>query len=108
MTTAAPSPVRVDVSAGSHPSTIWIGDGLLDRLGPLLDDHGVGARRFVVSNPTIWRLHGARIQGAIGGEPILVPDGERYKNLLSLSKIYEALIRAGADRGSAVVAVGGG
>jgi 3-dehydroquinate synthase len=118
----------VDVSAGSHPSTIWIGDGLGDRLSALLDEHGFGARRFVVSSPRIWRLHGAQIQralggggvggggvcgggvggGGVGGDPILIPDGERHKNLQAVSKIYEALIRAGADRGSAIVAVGGG
>ena len=103
--------VRVDVSAGSTPSTILIGEGLLDRLGPLCDEHGVGRRRFVVSNPTVWKLHGARVQAALstsGADPILIPDGERHKNLQSLSKIYEALIRANADRGSAVIAVGGG
>ena len=94
---------------GSRASTIWIGDGVSDRLPALLDAHGVGARRFVVSSPVIWRLHGAQLQRALGGgEPILIPDGERFKNLQSVSRIYEALIRAGADRGSAIVAVGGG
>jgi 3-dehydroquinate synthase len=103
--------VHVAVTAGSTPSTIVIGDGLLDRLGTLCDEHGIGRRRFVVSNPTVWKLHGARVQQALGttsADPILIPDGERYKNLQSLSKIYEALIRANADRGSVIVAVGGG
>ncbi len=101
--------IRVDVNAGSHPSTIWIGDGTADRLQTLLEAHGVGARRFVVSSPVIWRLHGEQIRRALGSvEPILIADGERYKNLQSVSRIYEALIRAGADRGSAIVAVGGG
>lgn len=102
------SSVRVDV-ATAIPSTIWIGNGATDALGPLLDRHGVSARRFVVSSPTVWKLHGARVQGALGGaDPILISDGERAKTLQSVSKIYEALIRAGADRGSALVAVGGG
>jgi 3-dehydroquinate synthase len=101
--------VRVDVTAGSRASTIWIGHGVSDRLDELLDAHGVGTRRFVVSSPVIWRLHGARLQTALGRvEPILLPDGERFKNLQSVSRVYEALIRAGADRGSAIVAVGGG
>jgi 3-dehydroquinate synthase len=100
---------RVEVTAGSRASTIWIGSGISDRLPDLLDAHGVGARRFVVSSPVIWRLHGARLQTALGRvEPILLPDGERFKNLQSVSRVYEALIRAGADRGSAIVAVGGG
>ena len=90
-------------------SAIWIGEGVVDRLSALLEEHGIGSRRFVVSNPTIWRLHGAQLQRAIGaGEPILIPDGERYKNLQSVARIYDPLIRANADRGSAIVAVGGG
>ena len=102
-------PVRVDLKAGSRTSTIWIGDDVIDRAASLLDAHQIGARRFVVSTAVIWNLHGAQIQRALGAvEPILLADGERYKNLQSVSRIYEALIRAGADRGSAIVAVGGG
>ena len=101
--------VRIDVDTGSRESAIWIGDGITERLAALLEAHGVGRRRFVVSSPIIWRLHGAQLLSVLGGtEPILIPDGERYKNLQSVSRIYEALIRAGADRGSAIVAVGGG
>jgi 3-dehydroquinate synthase len=101
--------VRVDVTAGPHASAILIGEGAVDRLAPVLDAHGVGRRRFVVSSPVVWRFHGERLQRALEcGEPILLPDGERYKNLQSVSRVYEALIRAGADRGSAIVAVGGG
>jgi 3-dehydroquinate synthase len=102
-------PVRVDVNTGSRESTIWIGNGVADRAAALLDAHRAGGRRFVVSNPLIWRLHGERLSRALGtGDAILIPDGERYKNLQSVSRIYEALVRAGADRGSTVVAVGGG
>jgi 3-dehydroquinate synthase len=62
-----------------------------------------------VSNPVIWRFHGAQIQRALGqAEPILIPDGERYKNLQSVSRIYDPLIKSHADRGSAIIAVGGG
>ena len=99
---------RVDVVTGSHTSAIWVGGGLVDDLGARLDAHGVGSKRFVVSSPRIWRHHGAAIQRAIPGDPILIPDGERHKTLASVSRIYDALIRGGADRGSTLVAVGGG
>ena len=57
----------------------------------------------------MWRLHGAQLgPRSAARDPILLPDGERFKNLQSVAKVYEALIRAGADRGSAIVAVGGG
>ena len=102
-------PVRLEVHAGPRASTIWIGNGVTERAGTLLDAHGAGGKRFVVSNPVVWRLHGERIARALGGgDPILISDGERFKNLQSVARIYDALIRAGADRGSAVVAVGGG
>jgi 3-dehydroquinate synthase len=41
-------------------------------------------------------------------EPILLPDGERYKNVTTVMRIYDALIRASADRASCLIAVGGG
>jgi 3-dehydroquinate synthase len=100
---------RVEVTTGSQRSAILIGDGASEQLRALLDGHGVGPRRFVVSSPVVWRFHGAHLQRALGVvEPILIPDGERFKNLQSVARVYEALIRAGADRGSAIVAVGGG
>jgi 3-dehydroquinate synthase len=102
-------PVRIDVQVGSRVAPIWIGDGVSDRAGAVLDAQHIGARRFIISNPVVWRFHGERITRALGPtEPILIPDGERFKNLQSVSRIYEALIRAGADRGSAIVAAGGG
>jgi 3-dehydroquinate synthase len=103
------TPVKVDVAVGSRLSPILIGDGASEQLAALLDAHCVGSRRFVVSNPTIWRLHGEQLQRAIGiVQPILLPDGERYKTLASVARVYDALIRAEADRGSAIVALGGG
>jgi 3-dehydroquinate synthase len=37
-----------------------------------------------------------------------VPDGERYKQLQTVNRVYDALIRANADRASAIVTLGGG
>ena len=109
MSTETRAAVRIDVDTGSRSSAIWIDEGIVEQLPALLDSRGIGKRRFVVSSPVIWRLHGKQLQHVAGGvEPILIPDGERYKNLQSVSRIYESLIRAGADRGSAIVAVGGG
>jgi 3-dehydroquinate synthase len=103
------SPVRIDVTTGSRTAPVWIGEGASQDLVGLLDRHDIGPRRFLVSNTTVWRIHGASLQAVLdGGQPILLPDGERFKTLQSVSKIYEALIRAGADRGSVIVAVGGG
>jgi 3-dehydroquinate synthase len=108
VTDALDTATQIDVATAHRHSTILVGEGLGEQLAPLLDRHGVGQKRFVVSSPVIWRHQGARIQRAIPVEPILIPDGERHKTLASVSRIYDALIKGGADRGSAVVAVGGG
>jgi 3-dehydroquinate synthase len=88
---------------------VTIEDGALDRVGRLLDELKVPQRRFVVSSPPVWRLHGARVARATRGvEPILVPDGERFKQLVTVTRVYDALIKAAADRGSTLVTFGGG
>jgi 3-dehydroquinate synthase len=102
------APVTIEVRAGPRTSVVTIAEGIAERLPTLLDAAGVGPRRFVVSSPLIWGLHGPSLQPVTAFDVILLPDGERFKTLQSVARIYEALIRAEADRGSAVIAVGGG
>lgn len=101
-------PVRVDVATPSRRYAITLGNGLLGRLTRLLDEAKAPARRFVVSSPTVWRFHGQRFADASNAEPILVPDGERYKQMQTVSRVYEALIKANADRASTLITFGGG
>src|SRR4051812_8699440 len=102
-------PVRIDVSTPSRAYAVTIGEGLLDRIGSLLDAAGAPARRFVVSSPLVWRLHGPQLARAVTvADPILVPDGERFKQLSTVSRVYDALARANADRASTIVTFGGG
>jgi 3-dehydroquinate synthase len=41
-------------------------------------------------------------------DPVLMPDGERHKHLATVSRVYDGLLKANADRGTVVVAIGGG
>ena len=101
-------PIRIDVSTTSRRYTVTLGHGALGRLSRVLDEAGAPARRFVVSSPLVWRLHGPAFAAASKAEPILVPDGERYKNLQTVARVYEALIHANAERGSTLITFGGG
>ena len=102
-------PVRLAVTTPSREYTVAIENNAIDQLGPILDDVRAPERRFVVSSPLVWRLHGTRVARAIkGAEPILVPDGERHKQLSTVVRIYDALVRANADRASTLVTFGGG
>jgi 3-dehydroquinate synthase len=101
-------PLRLNVDTPSRGYVITLGEGVLDRLPRLLDEAGAPARRFVVSSPSIWRLHGRRLAGAVSTEPILVSDGERFKQLQTVSRVYDGLIESNADRTSTLITFGGG
>jgi 3-dehydroquinate synthase len=103
-------PLAIDVATPSRTYAVTIADGGLAEIGRVLDRIGAPARRFIVSSPLVWRLHGPALARALGGAepPILVPDGERFKHLATVSRIYDALVRANADRASTLVTFGGG
>jgi 3-dehydroquinate synthase len=102
-------PVRIDVHTPSRAYAVTLGDGVLDRARRLLDDLRLPERRFIVSSPLVWRLHGIRAARAFGSaEAILVPDGERFKQIATVSRIYESLLRSNADRASTLITFGGG
>ncbi len=103
-----PASHRIPVHTPSGDYTVEIAAGSSRRLTSLLDSVGAPARRFVVSSPPIWRLHGETFAAVSAEPPILIPDGERHKQVSTVGRIYDALIRAGADRATTIVAVGGG
>ena len=102
-------PVRIDVPTPSRSYSVLLDTGVLDRVGQVLDELKLPARRFVVSSPLVWKLYGTRLtRSARKIEPILVPDGERNKQLATVARIYDALVKATADRSSTLVTLGGG
>ena len=105
---AAPAPQAIPVHTPSADYEIHIGSGSAARLGALLDAVKAPARRFLVSSPPIWKLHGQTFEGLTSEAPILIPDGERHKRVATVGRIYDALVRAAADRATTIVAVGGG
>jgi 3-dehydroquinate synthase len=102
-------PIRLEVAAASGAYPIVIAPGALDTLPRLIEQGQLGPRRFIVSSPLVWQLHGRAVRRASSeSEPILIPDGERFKTLQTVSRIYEALVRARADRSAVLIALGGG
>ena len=99
--------VMVEAASGSYP--VVIGDGTIDALGREMDAAKLGARRLLISSHRVWELHGHRFRKTGADRtPILVEDGERYKNLNTVARVLDALVKAGADRSTVVIAVGGG
>ncbi|MBL8967387.1 MAG: 3-dehydroquinate synthase [Spirochaetaceae bacterium] len=68
-----------------------------------------GARAIVVADAEALRLHGALLDRVLPGIPrVAAPRGEAAKSLASLEALYGAFLDAGLDRGSTVIAFGGG
>jgi 3-dehydroquinate synthase len=100
--------IKIQVRAASASYPIEIAAGAAAAVPRLLDDIRAPARRFIVSTARVWELHGDALGMVTEEEPIILPDGERYKNLTTVMRIYDALIRASADRATCLVALGGG
>ncbi len=102
-----PTRIEVAASAGAYP--VVIGSGSLQTLRRLLDQADLGPRRILVSSPVVWGFHGELLRHASSEpQPILIPDGERFKNSVTVGRVYESLITMAADRSSVIVAAGGG
>jgi 3-dehydroquinate synthase len=90
--------------ANSTPITYEI---TIDRLPVLTYDRPVA----IVTNPTVWGLHGDFLLKRITAptvEVIEVPDGEEYKQLETVVSILDRLFEARFDRKSLLIAFGGG
>ena len=100
---------RVVVSAASGAYPVVIGSGAIDMLAAEMTAAKLGTRRLLISSPRVWDFHGPRFRRA-GAErtPILIEDGERYKNLNTVARVLDALVKVHADRSTVVVAIGGG
>lgn len=99
--------VTVKAAAGSYP--VIIGTDSIKTLGRELDALELGPRRILVSSHRVWEFHGPLFRHC-GAErtPILIEDGERYKNLNTVARVLDALVKAKADRSTTIIAVGGG
>jgi len=64
----------------------------------------------VLTSPEIWALWSKRFLKSFEEEPIVLflPAGERHKTLRSVEKLLRQMAKAGGDRGSLLIAFGGG
>ncbi|HEY8549783.1 MAG TPA: 3-dehydroquinate synthase [Vicinamibacterales bacterium] len=107
----SPGTLQIRVRSGTRRTEypIRIAQGLSRVLGSELDALVPGSRRLIVSSPAIWALHGEAIAAGLPDTAhILVPDGEKAKQLRTVSRLYDALLDARADRRTVIVIVGGG
>lgn len=103
--------LTVNLPGAAYP--IHIGEGACGSHLPEMVGQLAKELVVVVTNGTLDGLYPKHIDRILAGlstrvETCLVPDGERYKTLETLSAIFDRLMELEANRGTVLVAFGGG
>ena len=92
---------------GGYP--IHIERGILSRIGQEAEALGLTRPVVVVANETVAPLYGEELARALPQAGlIVVRDGEAFKNLDTVRRVYDELLGLGADRSTTLIALGGG
>ena len=102
--------IRVDTPTAKYD--VFAGSGLIQTLAPRIQ-RVIGRlprRVFVLTSEPIWALWGQAFCSSFPEPPIalFLPPGEKYKTVASAERLTREMLRAGADRGSLLIALGGG
>jgi 3-dehydroquinate synthase len=105
--------VVVDVSLGAKSYAVVVERGVLATVGARLRALGVGSRAALVTSASILRLYGKPVTESLEDAGftvtiVEVPEGESAKILAVAEQCWNALLAAGLDRTSTVLALGGG
>jgi len=105
--------IEVPVPLTRSPYRVVVGSGLLAESGRILTKVLTPRRCALVTDTNVAPLYAAIVQKSLedsGFQPVLItiPAGEASKSLSQTEKICDAMIAAGLDRSSLLVALGGG
>ena len=103
----------VPVALAERSYDIRIKPGVLGEIGQRLSSLGVKGKVGVVTNSIVGRLYAPGVLRSLraagwDASTIVLPDGERAKSMRSVSAILDSLVTARFERGSVLVALGGG
>ncbi|MGQ9473713.1 MAG: 3-dehydroquinate synthase [Candidatus Caldatribacteriaceae bacterium] len=95
----------------SYP--IWIGESLFGEREWFQPNLFSSQRGVCITNTTVENLHFDTVYSFFVQEnfslgKVVIPDGEEYKNLSTVEKIYHQLLKMDLDRKSFLIALGGG
>ncbi len=98
-------------SGGSYP--VVAGWDILDGLGERLADVGVRGAAYIITDDNVMNPYGRRVQRSLQAAGIpahcfIIPSGESSKSFELAQAIYAWLAERKAERGHAIVSVGGG
>ena len=100
------------VELGDRAYPIHIGQDLLARTDLILP-HLKRKQVAIVTNTTVAPLYLEKLASPLRAQgvsvlPVVLPDGEQYKNAETLNQIYDALLANRCERSTTLIALGGG
>jgi len=102
--------IRVETATAKYE--VVAGSGLLETLAPRIERAAgrLPRRVFVVTSAEIWALWGEAFLSSFAEAPVtlFLEPGEKHKTMASVEKLLRQMAAAGGDRGSLVIAFGGG
>jgi len=106
---------ELTVQLGERSYPIYIGEGLLDQAAFYFDKHGIGKQSplLIVTDEQVGQLYLDKLESglrAAGYRTVsaVVPAGEQAKSLSQFEELITIALKAGLDRKSAIIALGGG
>jgi 3-dehydroquinate synthase len=92
---------------------VLVRPGSVDDLGEKLQELGLKGPLAVVSDENVAALYAGRVSRSLAAsgyssQLVVLPTGEQHKTVATLGRLWEAFLAAGLERGSTVVALGGG
>lgn len=107
------SPIQIELPLARSPYQVLVGPGLIRESGSLIAEILKPSRCALVTDSNVGPLHAETVETSLrqaGFDPvrITVPAGESSKSFEQISQICDAMIAAGFDRSSCLVALGGG
>lgn len=99
--------LNVDLGDRSYP--IYIGQVLANK--ELLTEHIRSNQVCVVTNTTVAPLYLEALTAHLSEykvTTVVLPDGEQYKNLTTLNKVFDSLLEERHNRNTTLIALGGG
>jgi 3-dehydroquinate synthase len=101
--------IRIPVISPTNSYDILCEPGLLDQLPDILKAYHLTGRVIVTTNTTLAPLYGERLVGCLPNAALVtMNDGEQYKTISTVERLYTDFAAAGLDRGGLVIALGGG
>jgi 3-dehydroquinate synthase len=106
--------IKVKIYSDKYTAyNIIIGNDIFNNLSGIITDNFRANKYFVIIDTNVFRSYSKIIRKQLSNknfisELIILPSGEKEKNIKNVLDISNSLLSKGADRKSAIIAIGGG